>query len=686
MPLRIGVDIGGTFTDAVCLDEDTGEVRISKVASTPQDYSQGVLESIRLLMEDMAAVTFVTHGTTVGVNALLQGRLVPMGLITTEGFRDVLEIGRSNRVEMYDPYYTMPRPLVPRYLRLEVRERIDSRGNVLIPIDEEEIVRVVQQLKQSGVEGIAVCLLNSYVNPQHEQRVRSVISELFPEALISVSSEITREYREYERTSTTVINLGIMRDMARYLTSLEEAFRRLGYRHSLFIMQSNGGMMISGLAKSRPVFTIQSTLAGGIIGMETLSRVLGEPNLVGADMGGTSFDVELVIGGEAKTISSFKIKTPTSGADGYPVMTPTLDVRSIGAGGGSVAWVDEGGGLHVGPQSMGAYPGPACYGMGGDQPTVTDANVVLGRLNPQYLLGGRMRLQPELAHRAIAELAARFRMEEADMAAGILDIVCNNMGGAIRTMTLRRGLDPREFTLVAFGGAGPLHAAQLAENLGIRRVLVVNAPGNFSAWGMLMAPVKHDYVQTFVVPLKEVDLVDLNSRFADLERQGREQLQAEGVDEERTTCLRVLDVRYMGQEHTIPIPVRNGRLGEEDRSDIAERFDQAHESIYLHSAPEEPKEIVNLRVTVLGKLHEPRLVEIPSGGTVPPATARVARRQVYFVDTGFVETDIFDRSRLLAGNRLRGPAVIEEETSTTVLPPGWGLTVDRFGHLLMERE
>jgi N-methylhydantoinase A len=681
--LRIGVDIGGTFTDAVYLDEETGLHFPSKVSSTPEDYAVGVLNSIRMLLEDMRNVTFVTHGTTVGVNSLLQGRLIPMGLITSRGFRDVLELGRSNRVNSYDPFYAMPRPLVPRYLRMEVDERIDCDGNVLTPLDEVQARGIVRALAGHNVKGIAVCLLNSYANPVHENMLRAIISEEFPQILLSISSGITREYREYERTSTTVINLGIMKDMSHYLTSLETSLRDLGYGHNLFIMQSNGGMMGSGLAKCAPVYTIQSTLAGGIIGIETLSRVLGEPNMIGADMGGTSFDVELVINGEAKTIPSFKIQTPTSGGDGYPVMTPTLDVHSIGAGGGSVAWVDEGGGLHVGPQSMGPSPGPACYGLGGDQPTVTDANVVLGRLNPHHLLGGGMRLVPEASHAVIGQLARRFFMGEPELASGILKIVCNNMAGAIRTMTLRRGLDPREFTLVAFGGAGPLHAAQLADNLGIERVLVVNAPGNFSAWGMLMAPVKHDFVQTCVTPLNEADLANLNSHFVHLEESGRRQLLDEGVKEDQISCTRVLDVRYSGQEHTIPIIIGGEAVTRAACSEIASRFDEEHQRIYLHSAPGEAKQVVSLRVTMIGKMHKPSLLEIEQGGPNPPQNAALPGRKTYFETTGFVDSPVYDRARLKAGSVIDGPAVIEEVTSTTLVPPNWRVRVDRFGHLIM---
>lgn len=683
MGIRVGVDIGGTFTDAVFLDEATGELHHSKVASTPKDYSLGVLSSIEDVMPDLGEVTFFTHGTTVGVNALIQGTLVPMGLLTTRGFRDVLELGRGNRVNIYDFFYESPKPLIPRYLRKEVNERVDHRGNVVIPLDEEEVRARVRELRDAGVRAIAVCFLNGYANPAHEQRTAEIVREEFPEALLSVSTNITREYREYERSSTTVINLGIKPTMDRYLTSLEEGIKEKNFPPSqLFIMQSNGGMLSSRLAKERPVYTIQSTLAGGIIAMQTLADILEIDNMVGADMGGTSFDVEMVIGRQVKTINSYKIKTPTSGDDGYPIMTPTLDVHSIGAGGGSIAWIDGGGRLHVGPQSQGPDPGPACYDLGGDKATVTDANVVLGRLHPEYLLGGSMPIRKDLSQSVIDELSGFYGMKRPEMASGILQIVCHNMAGAIRTMTLKRGLDPREFTLVAFGGAGPLHAVQLARILEMEDVLVVNVPGNFSAWGMLMAPVKHDYVQTLVTPLSTVDLEGLEHIFQDLAAEGLEQLRSEGVPDDKVTVLRQVDLRYIGQEHTLAIPIGNEPLSREDCRRVAERFDMDHERIYLHAVPQEEKEIVNVRVTVLGNVNPPILARVTEGGPAPPDEAVVASRPVFFEETGgFVETPIYDRSRLLAGNRLSGPAVIEEKTATTVLPPGTDLVVDAYGHL-----
>jgi len=675
---KTGVDIGGTFTDVVFLNDKTGELVLSKVPSTPDDYSIGVNTGLNAVGESLGSINFFTHGTTVGVNALLQDDLCKMGVVTTKGFRDVLEIGRSNRIDVYDSLYSMPKPLVPRKLRKEVTERIDRRGEVLEPLDEDEVLRVVREFEKEGVEGIAVCLINSYANPIHEDRIKDIIQS-HSSVLVCVSSDITREYREYERTSTTVINLGVMPAMKRYLTALQRKLASRELHTDLHIMQSNGGLMKAREAINRPVYTIRSSLAGGMSGMLRLSEACGRTNLVGADMGGTSFDAEIVAEGKAETIPFFKISTPKSGRDGYPVMTPTLDVHSIGAGGGSIVWIDNVGQLHVGPRSAGADPGPVCYGKGGKEPTVTDANLLLGRLNPHYLLGGEMKVHYSLAEESFKEVANRLGMKVTDLAYGVVKIAVKLMATAIRNTMLRKGLDPRDFTLVAFGGCGPMHAAHIAEELSIPEIIVPTSPGNFSAWGMLMADLRHDFVQTYVISFKELNVEDIESVFSHMEEEGGRRLQEEDIPEEERAFVRSLDVRYVGQEHALNLPILNQEISRSSLVELGHRFDQKHKETYLHSAPEEPKEVANIRVTAIGRVKKPRLKELGKAGE----KTEYAERSVYFDEEGFVKCPIYERSALSNGHSFCGPIIVQETTSTTMVLPSQEMMVDKFGNLVI---
>jgi len=677
---RVGVDIGGTFTDGIAFDEESGQVKHAKSASTPPDFAAGVLAVVDGLISRGEGMSLFVHGTTVGLNSMLQGKITRLGLITTKGFRDVLELGRGNRVNIYDPLYQYPAPLIPRRLRFEVNERVDAGGAVLVPLMEEEVRQAASRLVAEGVDGIVVSFINSYVNPVHERVACDVIRSTFPGLAVVCSTDLTREYREYERTCTAVINLAISRDMKTYLTNLEEGLARRGYSGAVLVMQPSGGALSSALAKQKPVYTFGSTAAGGVIALETLADVLGIKDMIGADMGGTSFDVEVILDGRSRLMPFFKIKTPFSGADGYPVLVPTLDSHSIGAGGGSVAWADRGGLLHVGPQSMGADPGPACYGKGGDQPTVTDANVVLGTLNPEYLLGGQMPIYREYSEGAIAKLARQFGMGIREMAAGIIEIVCNNMAGAIRASTLRKGLDPRKMTMVAFGGAGPLHAVRIARYLDIRDVLVPQSPGTFSAWGMVMAPIKHDFVQTVVVPLDGADLRKLDRLTRELIEQGIQQLREEGIEEKNIGVVRTLDARYVGQERTLSIQLSD-ELARTGKEEIAARFDEEHRRVYLQSAPDEPKEIVNLRVSVIGRLRAPEFRRFEVAGSDPDPEACTGERYVFFNGKERLLTRVYNRELLRPGNELEGPALVEELTSTTALPPGASLRVDEYGNL-----
>ncbi len=684
---RLAVDIGGTFTDAVLFDEEGRQtVRLSKVPSTPHDYAEGVLSSILRLANSMAEIESFIHGTTVGTNAIIQGAFKDAALLTTRGFRDILEIGRGNRVNMYDPFYRMPEPLIPRNRRVEVAGRISSRGLETEKLDFDEVKKKLRTLAESGVRAIAVCLINSYANSAHEEKIRSLVKELYPSLLVCISTEITKEYNEYERTSTVVLNSLLLHIMNRYLGVLEEKVVSLGFPGRLMLIQSNGGLMTASLARKIPVHTINSGLVGGILAVRTLGSILGVENLIGADMGGTSFDVELVIGGKYETTPMMRIQTPKSGPDGYPLLISAVDIHAIGTGGGSIAWIDPTGALHVGPMSASASPGPAAYGKGGSEPTVTDANLVLGRLEANNFLGGEMKVYPELSKAALKKISDRYSMDLLEAAEGILKIAVPNMASAIRTMTIERGIDPRDFVMVSFGGAGPLHANLIARELQIKRVLVSTMPGNFSAWGMLTADFRRDYVQTFIANLKKLDLIELEERFLKMESEARKTMSEEGISEGNVILLRELDVRYVGQGHALTLPLSDAMIRDGNyKSNIEKRFDDLHLGRYMHNAPKQPKEIVALRLASIGQMKKAMLAPIKSGSVDPPPDSMNPSRDVY-MDGSFRKCKIYDRTRLLANNRISGPAVIEERVSTTLLLDGYSAEVDRYGHLVISGE
>lgn len=677
MPQRLAIDIGGTFTDAVLMDEQSGTLRQDKVLSTPSDPYVGTLDAIEKVGVELGELAFFVHGTTVGINALLERKGVETGLITTKGFRDVYEIGRHNREQMYDLFYKKPAPLVPRRNRLEVVERVGPNGEVIRKLDEGSVIEAAKKFKERGIKSIAVCLLHSYANPEHELLVKELINKVYREATISLSHQIVQEWREYERTSTTVLNAYIAPVIERYLERLIKGFKEEGFRSTPYIMQSNGGIMTAEAASGRAIQTIFSGPAGGVIGSARVGELLGYRNVIAVDMGGTSFDLSLVIDGRPDVTAEMRFER-------YPVLTPMIDIESAGAGGGSIAWISEGKGLRVGPQSAGADPGPACYGRGGTEPTVTDANVVLGRVNPDYFLGGEMKLNPDAAWETIDEEIARpLRLEPTEAAAGILRVVNAKMAYAIRERTVKRGVDPRDFAMIAFGGAGPMHAVFLAQELGIKTTIVPKAPGAFSALGMLHTDIRHDVVQTYRKTEPEVGPAELEKAFRGLELKGREMLKAEGVKQAEMVFLRSADMRYVGQEYTVNIPVSNV-IDNEEKQAIKPRFDDQHYSQYGHRSPEEPAEFVNLRVAAIGKVKRPRLEESDKGEASAQQAIKGVRK--VFFDVEFMDTKIYERELLLGGNAIRGPAIVEEKASTTVLPPRVSLVVDRFGNLLVTLE
>lgn len=673
----LSVDIGGTFTDVVLLSEE-GKVLVSKAPTTPHDLTEGLLNAVRKTGVSLAAVQYFAHGTTIALNTLLQRNGAKVGLITTRGFRDVLEIMRTNRPDMYNLQQDKPEPLVPRYLRFEISERMDPAGNEIAPVVREEVVAVGRAMQEHGVKAIAVSLMHSYANPGHEAQVRRILEEEFPALSVTTSSDLTREWREFERTSTAVTNAYTRPAMENYLANVDARLAAADFAREVLIMQSNGGIMAARDARSQPVRTIMSGPAGGVIAGEHLARQTGIGNLITFDMGGTSADICLIIDGKATVRSVQEINR-------LPVLQPSIDITSIGAGGGSIAWLDQGKALRVGPRSAGAVPGPVCYARGGEEPTVTDANLVLGYIDPGYFLGGEIQLDIEGAKMAIERAIAKpLGLSTYEAAEGIIQIVNANMLRALRKVSVERGHDPRDFALVAFGGAGGLHAAQLARDLGLGRVLIPRNPGATSAMGMLRAEVRHDYVQTYVMPVQSAEPELIEQHFREMEGRGRSQLLADGVSAADVTCIRTADIRYGGQEYTINVPVPGGQITAPLLQEVSEMFHALHEKLYTYRIPEEQTVFVNLRVTAIGKSPAPVIYEEVAPAKLMPVAIPKGRRTVYFRSSGHVECDIYERSALAPAHGIAGPAIIEEPESTILVPEDARASVDAHGNLLIK--
>lgn len=691
---RLGIDVGGTFTDAMIINEETGEIRIGKVPSTPKDPSIGFLDAVDTILKEnnieAQDVTYVVHGTTVATNAIIEGKMAATGFITTEGFRDMLEIQRQIRPSLYDLQFEKPQPLVPRYLCFGIPERMDFQGNILTKLDTDSVRDVARQLKKEGVESIAVCYLHAYINNEHEARTEALLKEEFPEAIISLSSEVAPEFREYLRASTTVINAAVRPIVSRYLTSIESRLKAAGLSAELLVMQSNGGVLTFGAASEKPVFMVESGPAAGVIAASYLGNTLGSPNVLSFDMGGTTAKTGLVRKGTPTITKDYEVGVAAGGTGtgvqgaGYPIRTPVIDLVEIGAGGGSIAWVDSGGILRVGPQSAGADPGPVCYGRGGEEPTITDANLVLGRLDPEYFLGGKMKLDVEGATKAIESKCAKpLGLDLLEVALGIVEIANTAMVNALRRISVQRGYDPREFMLVAFGGAGPVHANRLADQLEIPKTLIPMSPGITSATGLLVTDLKHDYSNTLIQPIDELDLSAIENTYVGMETQGRTALSNEGMEENSIRFIRQVDVRYIGQSYELGIVVEPGKFDGVRRDQILEEFHKEHERAYGFSAPGEPVEIVAIRLTAVGDIAKPTLREIgkTSGGV---DSARRTTRSVYFAESkGFVDCPVYDRYKLSSGDVLQGPAIIEEMDSTTIIHPEYKGDVDRYGNIFL---
>lgn len=678
MSWRIGVDTGGTFTDVCLYDESTNTIHVGKVSSTPADPGQAVRDGVRALVGEhdgtgggLGSIDYFAHGTTVATNALLQGRGARTGLITTRGFRDLLELGRQRRPKLYDLAARKPAPLASRDLRIEVDERVRYDGTVERPLDVEEVRAAACTLREAGVEAVSVCFLYSYLRPDHEAQVRAILTEELPGVYLSISHEILPEFREYERLSTVIINSFIGPVMEGYLARLREGLHADGLAVDPKVTQSNGGIMSFRTAEKMPVRTVLSGPSTGVVGAARLCSGSGIDDIITFDMGGTSSDVALVSGARPTSSTGMEL-------DGRPVRAPMLDINTVGAGGGSIAWIDEGGHLKVGPQSAGADPGPACYGRGTTEPTVTDADVVLGILNQEALLGGAMPIDAALSLQAVERLGERLGMGPLETAQGIISVVTANMARAIRVISVQRGYDPADYALVAFGGAGPLHSARLAAELGMRRTVIPQSPGALSALGMLMTDLRSDVTRTAITALSVSSADQVSKIFTELEGTAGAWFEAERITPERQTLRRLLDLRYVGQNYEITVEVPAGEPTEAWFAEVAQRFHDAHQQRYGYATTAERVEAATFRVEAVGAVPQASFPRSERGG--PDASdAVVGTRQVYFPERGErVEVPLYDRTALRAGNVLVGPAVIEQYDTTALLLPTEQAEVDEY--------
>ena len=676
---RLGVDVGGTFTDLVMVDSE-GRISYTKVPSTPQDQGIGVLTGIEKIMKlyevDPEGIDYLAHGTTVATNALLERRGAKTALLTTRGFKDVLLIGRQTRSDLYSLSPQKPAPLIPRQLILELSERVLYTGEILQPLDDREVVECLDRLVDQGVEAVAICFLHSYINPKHEERVKALIEKGYPSLKGCISSQLLREFREYERLNATAINAYVTKNMDRYISSIVKNLKSLGVKSPLNIMQSNGGFMSEEMARERSVSTLLSGPAAGVLGAAFVGRLGDYDKIISADMGGTSFDISLTVKGEPVVVTESHI-------GGFPLKMPVIDIHTIGAGGGSIAWVDPGGILQVGPRSAGADPGPVCYGKGGDEPTVTDANLLLGRINPDFFLGGGIRLDGASAKKVVqTRVAEPLGMTLEQACEGILKVVNAGMVRGIRVVSVEKGHDVRQFTLFAFGGAGPLHASALARNLKMARVFVPIAPGNFSTFGLLTGDVKQDSVRTYVVTEDHIDYPLMDSIYGEMEAQAFSRMRGDGFLDADILSLRTMDLRYLGQAYELNVPIEPGKIGPKTFLHAKERFHQAHQQAYGFSRPEERVEAVNLRTVCIGKIPSIQLLKSEPSDEDPGNALKEVRR-VYF-DGEWFESKIYARENLHTGNRIEGPSVIEEMGSTTLIHPGDRGTVDGYGNILIQ--
>jgi N-methylhydantoinase A len=690
--LRVSVDVGGTFTDLVSLDEETGELVNIKVPSVPTNPEEGVIDAFKMFLDGRKkpSIRMVGHATTIATNALfgqIDLRLPRIGLITTKGFRDVIEIGRQRRAEVYNLFFQRPPMLVERRHRYEVEERIGADGEVLVPLNLDDVEKALRNLEDEGVESLAIGLINSYVNGSHEVKILEMARQHLPKVNLSASSQVSGGYREYERFSTAVVNAVLIPIIHTYVSQLALDLKVIGVSAPLYVMQSNGGMAAAEIVADKPVTIVESGPASGVTAAAWLGDLFDKSKVISFDMGGTTAKAGTVRERVPEVVPEYEVAGKVHmgrllKGSGYPVRYPFIDLAECSAGGGTIAWVDDGGALNVGPTSAGANPGPACYGKGGSQPTITDANLVLGRLNPENLLDGSMRIYQRNARLSLKKLGVELDMGVEEVAASVVRISNSMMSKILRIVSVERGFDPRRFTLVAFGGAGPMHACPLAAELDIQDILVPPNPGMFSALGLLTADLFQDYSRPLVSKIDDVDSSGINAAFEEMEEEGRVALLSEGVESGDISLHRRIDLRYLGQSYELTIDA-NVAPGDELISSVASRYHKRHEEIYGYSAPDETVEVVNIRLRAIGLMAKPCFAERAGPHDYEGS---VDKRLVYFEDdNSWVETPVYSRSSIGEGFSREGPAVIEQYDSTTVVYPGWNIRVDRFGVLHLRR-
>lgn len=686
--LHLGIDIGGTFTDFMLFNPSTKKMRFMKILTTPEDYSKGVMEGIHKITDSEGVVTSniksVIHGNTIGINTVIERKGAKTGLITTSGFEDVLLIGRQTRPRIYDWRIGRPTPLVPGYLRKGLHERINYHGEVITPLNSEKVLDIIKHFQKNHVESIAVCLLHSYANSKHESTIKKIIDREVPDAYVSISSELLPEFREFERMSTTVINSYIGPVISKYLDSMESKLKEKGV-NQLLIMEADGSLTSISDTVKRAVCTIESGPAGGVLAAAYIGQLIGRRNVVSFDMGGTTAKCSIIIDSQPQITTMYEVSPLEQGerlvrGTGYPIKTPVIDLVEVGAGGGSIAWIDAGGALRVGPHSAGANPGPASYGRGGNEATITDANLILGRIDPNYFLGGEMQLDLAASNRVLDNFVDELGISKLEAAEGILSVVNSIMARGVKYVTTEKGIDVKDFSLIAFGGAAPVQVVDLAELVGVKEIIIPPSPGVFSAFGFLVADLAHNYVKTSYSLCSETSWDEVEKIFSLLEESGNTQLERDKIPIKSRRIIKSMDMRYIGQSHELNVTVTDI----EDLEKAITRFHGVHERYYGYSMPKEEVAIVNYRLVALGVRSKP---EIKSIDKLSDDTwhARKGERRVHFRDEGWVRCIIYDRELLQPGNIVRGPCVVEEWDTTTVVNNGYSGSIDNYGNIILTR-
>jgi len=683
--IRVATDVGGTFTDLVCFETDaeTGKhsVVTAKSDTTPPDFETGVLNVLAKGNVDPSEVSFLAHGTTVIINSLTERKGVKVGLITTKGFRDSLEIARGNRPDFFNLHYQKPIPFVPRYLRRELPGRMSYRGKESEPLDMALLPNILSDFKSEGVEAVAICFLHSYANFAHEKTAMSEVQKLWPEVAVVASHQITREWREYERTSTAVLSAYVQPAAEKYLQQLANGLKKKGFKGSPYIMQSNCGVDSLESVSRIPITMVESGPASGFWGAAELGKLINEPNVLALDIGGTTAKCSLIENGQVRIMTNYWIERDGKSA-GYPIMVPVVDLVEIGNGGGSIAWVDEYSKLHVGPQSAGAIPGPAAYGKGGSEATTTDANLKLGRINHDYFCGGSIKADMKAANSALNNVGKKLGITSTEAARGIIRIANNNMINALKLVSLNRGFDPRDFVLIAFGGGGGMHAVDLAQELGVKKVVVPAAASVFSAWGMMMSDLRRDYFLTHLADLVDGAASNIEKAFSDVESQAISQFKSEGIEKKNIKFTRYGNFRYKNQEHTTEVKLSDGKVSDEQISLIEDEFHKTYEHEYTYRL-DMPVELVGIHVVATTEVGKLTMKEMPNQKT-DESEARKGEREVDYALDGIHQATLYDGEKLMPGMKLIGPAIIEDSGATTVIQPGNKVYIDGYTNIHIE--